>query len=402
LRLTRSIGVRSEPRDDAGYLGTVARDTRVGFRSARTGPGCELRWIEIEPNGWVCESYLEPSPKPPAGVELPKLERGGIVPGRFGKIVVADASTYRLTDAGMIRGRALEGSVTVREQGTREVDGKRFWHIGGGEWVLESAVREHEAPRHVGTRLGDETGLTLPLVFSLTPDNPMSRVATFTSPAETTRAEPALARTAFHLFETHADASGKPTHYRIGESRWIRAKEARVAESSAPPPHTLDGERWIDVDLDRQVLVAYEGALPVYATLVSTGRRAHPTETGLYRVWIKFAETTMNGQMADEPSYSMAQVPWTQFFAKDLALHTAYWHNHFGVRKSHGCVNLAPRDARFLYFWTDPQVPEGWSMAHGLVEAPGTLVRVRSAADPEPAFRGYAAKVEELRANEGS
>jgi hypothetical protein len=97
--------------------------------------------------------------------------------------------------------------------------------------------------------------------------------------------------------------------------------------------------------------------------------------------------------MADQPSYSVATVPWTQFYKKDFALHTAYWHDRFGTPRSHGCVNLSPADARFLYFWSEPSVPPGWSMAHGVTERPGSLIRVRSAADPSPTPKGYAAKV---------
>ena len=71
LRLRRSISVRLEPAEAAKRIGTVAQDTRVRARSARSGPGCETRWIEIEPRGWVCETHLEPSDRAPTGVELP-------------------------------------------------------------------------------------------------------------------------------------------------------------------------------------------------------------------------------------------------------------------------------------------------------------------------------------------
>src|SRR4029077_15506633 len=82
---------------------------------------------------------------------------------------------------------------------------------------------------------------------------------------------------------------------------------------------------------------------------------------------------------------------------KGLALHAAYWHDGFGHARSHGCVNLAPRDARWLYFWSDPQVPPGWTMTAGVVESPGSIVRIRSAADPSPEVKGYAKKVLEAR-----
>ena len=128
--------------------------------------------------------------------------------------------------------------------------------------------------------------------------------------------------------------------------------------------------------------------MPVYATMVTSGGKDTPTETGVYRMWMKESEADMKGLNGEDP-YSVATVPWTQFFSpeKGFALHTAYWHDAFGKQRSHGCVNLAPRDARWLYFWSDPQVPPGWTMAAGVVEAPGSIVRIRSAADPTPSSR---------------
>jgi hypothetical protein len=178
----------------------------------------------------------------------------------------------------------------------------------------------------------------------------------------------------------------------------LSAWDVRLFQPVPPPQLLQPGERWIDVDLDSQILVAYEGELPVYATMVSTGGRETPTETGEYRMWLKEAEADMNGLNGEDP-YSVATVPWTQFFSseKGLALHTAYWHDQFGVRRSHGCINLAPRDARWLYFWSDPQVPPGWTMAAGVVEAPGSIVRVRTKDEPNPPPKGYAKKVVEAR-----
>ena len=65
---------------------------------------------------------------------------------------------------------------------------------------------------------------------------------------------------------------------------------------------------------------------------------------------------------------------------KGLALHTAYWHDQFGTRRSHGCVNLSPKDARWLYGFTSPAVPDGWVAVHPTDNDRGTFVRVRDSA----------------------
>ncbi len=61
--------------------------------------------------------------------------------------------------------------------------------------------------------------------------------------------------------------------------------------------------------------------------------------------------------------FELRDVPWIQYFAAGYAIHGAYWHDVFGTPRSHGCVNLSPVDARIVFAWTDPPVPEGW---HGI------------------------------------
>jgi hypothetical protein len=169
---------------------------------------------------------------------------------------------------------------------------------------------------------------------------------------------------------------------------WVARADLRVAALTAPPAGAAADERWFDIDLDEQVLVAYEGTRPVYATLVSTGKWKHRTPASITRVASKLQTANMVSEKRE--LYSVADVPWTMYYDRDFALHTSYWHDGFGEPRSHGCVNLAPRDARALYHWSSPDVPPGWTAVYGDADNPGSLVRVRSRAEPEPAMRGYA------------
>jgi lipoprotein-anchoring transpeptidase ErfK/SrfK len=77
-------------------------------------------------------------------------------------------------------------------------------------------------------------------------------------------------------------------------------------------------------------------------------------------------------------NYELRDVPWIQYFAAGYAIHGAYWHDVFGIPRSHGCINLSPVDARLVFMWTEPALPEGW---HGMNVSPetgeGTVVVVR-------------------------
>ena len=132
------------------------------------------------------------------------------------------------------------------------------------------------------------------------------------------------------------------------------------------------------MNLKTQTLVAFEGPTPVYATLFSSGRNEHETVPGSFRIREKHIAATMDGdadKAADGP-YSIQDVPYIQYFNGGYALHGAFWHASFGAVKSHGCVNLAPWDAKGLFGWTEPQLPEGWHAAYATKEHPGTRVIV--------------------------
>jgi lipoprotein-anchoring transpeptidase ErfK/SrfK len=113
-------------------------------------------------------------------------------------------------------------------------------------------------------------------------------------------------------------------------------------------PTGSSGERWIDVDLSNQRLVAYEGDTPVYRVTVSTGLPGTPTVTGQYHIYVKYPAQTMSG-----PGYYLPDVPYVMYFYQGYGIHGTYWHNNFGQPMSHGCVNSPTPDAQWLYNWAE-------------------------------------------------
>ena len=141
------------------------------------------------------------------------------------------------------------------------------------------------------------------------------------------------------------------------------------------------GEKWLDIDIGTQTLVAYEGRRAVYVALVSTGaagtgdpETTPSTVQGYFRIQTKHVTATMTGNRADVDEYELGDVPYVQYFQGSYALHAAFWHERFGHPHSHGCVNLTPRDAAWIFAWTEPNVPASW---HGVDAAgAGTIVYV--------------------------
>jgi hypothetical protein len=166
------------------------------------------------------------------------------------------------------------------------------------------------------------------------------------------------------------------------EGWWMRDVEGAVTAPGPPPKELAAGERWIDVNLGRQSLVAFEGDRPAFATIVSTGRRDddpgkdHRTRPGEFRVVEKHVSATMDANTASDGPYSIEDVPWVMYFDGSTALHGAFWHSRFGHERSHGCVNMTPHDARELFGWVGPRLPDAWHGVHSTDANPGTRVMV--------------------------
>jgi lipoprotein-anchoring transpeptidase ErfK/SrfK len=176
-------------------------------------------------------------------------------------------------------------------------------------------------------------------------------------------------------------AATKGAWTKLSGEGWIRTAAIAPAKRVEPPQDVGPTDRWVDIDIEHQVLVAYEGSTPMFATLVSTGRNTKQSETplGVFQIWVKLDYTDMDDiERTDIPkNYSIQDVPWVQFFKGSYGFHAAFWHNDFGSRRSHGCINLSPKDARYLFHFTQPILPPGWNAILPLLEDRPTTVRVR-------------------------
>lgn len=139
-------------------------------------------------------------------------------------------------------------------------------------------------------------------------------------------------------------------------------------------------EKWIEVDLSEQKLRAWQGNTLYLETLVSTGLPGYDTPIGTFHIWIKLRATKMEGG-SGRLYYYLPNVPYVMFFSNDqvpaykgFSLHGTYWHNDFGKRHSHGCVNLPTPIAEKLYWWTTPTLPSGKSVVYSDSGNPGTRI----------------------------
>jgi len=144
------------------------------------------------------------------------------------------------------------------------------------------------------------------------------------------------------------------TWYQVGPDAWIEQRLMGVVFPEAEAPEGVANNRWISVNLYEQTIAAYENGEMVFATLVSTGIGGWWTQPGLFQVYEKLETDFMQGAFEADRSdfYYLEDVPWILYYDQSRALHGAYWHNGFGYPRSHGCVNLSPADAEWIYEWS--------------------------------------------------
>jgi hypothetical protein len=154
--------------------------------------------------------------------------------------------------------------------------------------------------------------------------------------------------------------------YSYGDIFWARAEAFRpLTADEVSPIHPEAENKRIVVNIARQTLSCFEGKTEVYFAQVSTGIQEDMngkttewgTPLGKRPIWRKLISVHMSGGTTGG-GYDLPGVSWTSLFeGNGVAIHSTFWHNNFGEQMSHGCVNAAPEDAKWIFRWTDPIIP---------------------------------------------
>jgi len=354
--------------------GAAERGARLPVFATSTGPGCEGSWFEIGPLAWVCEQGAAPSPLPPSIPPTPAPTDG--LPFAYHFVQKDGSFGYRLLETaeeGVPDAQLFPGfGVAVTQVAAKPGQSDPFGLTTHRLWVplrdLGASVR---APAPLAAELGQGE-----LAWVTAP-----RAAVYEKPAGHARSGAFVEQlTRVSVFERR-EKRGE-TWLRIADDAWLRGHDTTSPVVRPPPAEAAPEERWLDVDLARQVLVAYRGEQALFALPVSTGRGPAGTELatppGTHRIWIKLQTSDMDNLEDVDASrnYAIQAVPWVMYFDHGVGLHGAFWHHAFGHVMSHGCVNATPADAERLFAWTSPHLPAGWSAVLPTDYELGTLVRV--------------------------
>ena len=177
------------------------------------------------------------------------------------------------------------------------------------------------------------------------------------------------------------------TWYRLLDDKfekyyYVPAKHIRILsnEELAPlSPDVPSENKLVEVRLSDQLLLAYESGQIVFATRLSTGVKRlsgnYTTPDGDFITFHKRPTRHMAAGDIASNGFDLPGVPWVLYITKGgISFHGTYWHNDFGRPHSHGCINMTPQAAKWLYRWTIPTVPPDKPLVYGYV---GTKVEVK-------------------------
>jgi len=375
--------VFEEPRISARIVGWIqtGRTVELGPRSDAPAGRCRQGWYPLaDGRGFVCggRSVVVGMTKAPTrrGTSIARLDE--IVPYRYAFVHVEpgtprykrrptpeeraarEALGATAVDGDLV-GQYMERGFMVSVRGLAGLAPNSFWScVRGGYVRYEHAYTLRPRPFQ-GVDLG-ATGKTLPLAF-VTAYGPHA----FRDDGGRLRLGGEVRRLA-HFPATRTGQVGGVDVLADDTGAIFRAEDLSIVRVPPLPADLQAGERWIHVSLREQSLVAMEGDRPVYATVVSTGLPigGRNTRKGTFRVQSKHVSATMDDD-AEGAAYSIEDVPWTMFYDHSFALHGAFWHERFGHPQSHGCVNLSAADAKWLFRWAGPTLPDGW---YGMLATP--------------------------------
>jgi hypothetical protein len=309
--------------------------------------------------GYVCES--EPESTGPDTFVTPQLPADTIL-GRIPYARQADNAniyTEPSRSAAPIRNVGDGFLFVTVHSWQKEADGATWYQINRGEYMHEDDIRLVDASPFQGVEIRRQ------------PQRPFGWVVLDVQPSSEPDGEPnpAFAELPrFTFFQIYDAVVGEDDWiwYDLGNGRWVRQTYLSVVKVEPRPEGVGPDEFWTEVDLYEQTFAAYEGDRMVYASLISSGLNRWPTHEGLFQVWERFEEYKMSGAEGKVDYYFIEDVPYIMYFdeVNGIGLHGTYWHDRFGYKHSHGCVNMPILDAEWTFNWSADAPNDLWVWVH--------------------------------------
>lgn len=362
-----------------GYL--HAGESLPRSESSHENDQCISGWFQVAPRGYMCAEKSVTD-----DLSHPTLEAMGLTADLSAPLPYTYAHTTKVTglfnrneSAGVELGGRLAKSTTMAVVGSWTApdetnEPQRLALLMDGHFVRADDLKAAEGSNFAGVKLDEETNL--PLAFVVRRGVRSWKM----DHGNAVKTEELRYHERLNLTGRYRTVAGE-RFWAAKDGRWVRHQDVTVIRRRHQlPDFAIENQKWIDVSIITGTAVAYEGTLPVFATLVSVGRdrigdpkTSASTAQGTFRI-VKKQITQRAVASNDEP---LRDAPWALQLEGGQWIHAAPHHDRFGIEHTDGSIEVSPQDGRFLWTWSAPQVPDGW---HGVVVDPAevsTIVDIR-------------------------
>jgi lipoprotein-anchoring transpeptidase ErfK/SrfK len=147
-------------------------------------------------------------------------------------------------------------------------------------------------------------------------------------------------------------ADQKTGYIAVGADEWLPENSVAMVDPAVPAEAGPDTCRFIYANLKTQTLSVYDACKLVFATLISSGKNSWTFE-GRFAILYKVEYGSITPPATSTSDYYIEGLPYFMTYSGDFGFHAAYWHDSFGSPASHGCINLSPADAKWLFDWAN-------------------------------------------------
>jgi len=379
-----------------GYLHAGARVSRA--EKPYTREDCAQGFYPVRPAGFVCADGSATvdltHPTLAAMAIQPLLDQP--LPYTYAR-TIAETPLYErdpardgaVREAGKLKRRAgiaVVGSWTATVAGSTEAE--RFALLTSGRFAKARDLEAAKPSDFAGVELREK--VTLPLAYVV-----KRGVRRYKLDRENAEKDKELDYHALLPLTGRFRTAHGEKFWALDGDKWVRNRDVTaILPRSTFPDFAVEGQKWLDVSLVMQTLVAYEGKKPFFATLVSVGRDMTPAADaaasdavlgtpsaawglGTFEVSAKHVTEVGADPFTLRESHQVYDVPWTLELASGRKLYGAYWHDRFGIEHGAGGIELSPSDAVRIFQWATPTLPDGWHSSTRLGSEAKTLVVVR-------------------------
>lgn len=240
--------------------------------------------------------------------------------------------------ASLINKRLPQANDYVSYTRTVVQSGRTYYQLASGDWMRGQDLEEITPSSFSGIRL------SAPLTV---------RFGWVLEAIDSAQAggSPRRSYSRYQVIREDASVPPQAGFMAVAPGEYLPLKSLSLVTPGFRPPLGVNPCRFVLVDLAEQNLSVYDGCQLVFATLISSGREFGSTPLGTFTVFKKSEYDLVTPPFQGGDQYYLDNVPFIDFFYGVWALHAAYWHDQFGFPVSHGCINLAPADARWIYDW---------------------------------------------------